>query len=64
VPLVEFAANNGTSKTIKCCEFFVVTGTNPQMSFEEIAEELKDSWMVDADGVKAVMQQVNEHLQV
>jgi hypothetical protein len=62
LPLTEFAVNNETCETTKCSAFFAVTGMDPQMTFEEMAEEPKDSRMIDANQVQAVMQQVYEHL--
>ena len=64
LPLAEFAANNGTSETTKCSAFFAVTGTDPRMTFEETAEESRDSRVVDADQVQTVMHQINEQLRV
>jgi hypothetical protein len=64
LPLAEFAANNGTSETTKCCAFFAVTGVDPRMSFEEMAEESRDLTVTDADQVQSMMQQIHEHLQV
>ena len=64
LPLAEFAANNGTSETTKCSAFFAVRGTDPRMTFEETAEESRDSRVVDADQVQTVMRQINKHLRV
>jgi hypothetical protein len=64
LPLAEFAANNGTSETTKCSTFFAVTGVDPRMSFEEMAEESRDSRVTDADQVQSTMHQIHEHLRV
>jgi hypothetical protein len=64
LPLAEFAANNTSSEATKCSAFFAVPGTDPRMTFEEAADKPRDSQMVDADSVQAVMQQVHEHLRV
>jgi len=64
LPLAEFAANNGTSETTKCSAFFAVTGVDPRMSFEEMAEDPRDSRATDADQVQLRMHQVHEHLRV
>jgi hypothetical protein len=55
LPLAEFAANTGTSETTKRSAFFAVTGVDPRMTFEEAAEELGDSRVIDADQVQAAM---------
>jgi hypothetical protein len=64
LPLAEIAANTGISETTKCSVFFTVTGTDPRMTFEETAEELGDSRVVDADHVQITLHQVHEHLPV
>jgi hypothetical protein len=64
LPLAEFAANNGTSETTKCSAFFAVTGVDPRMTFEEIAEEPGDPRILDADQVQTIMHQIHEHLRV
>jgi hypothetical protein len=64
LPLAEFAANNGTSAITKCSAFFPVTGTDPRMTFEEVAGEPGDSREIDADRVQATMHQIHEHLRV
>jgi len=64
LPLAEFAANNGSSETTKSSALFAVTGADPRMSFEEMAEESRDSRVIDADQVQSTMRQIHEHLQV
>lgn len=64
LPLAEFAANNTTSEATKCSAFFVVSGVDPRMTFEEAVDEPRDSRVVDAVSVQTAMQQVHEHLRV
>jgi hypothetical protein len=59
LPLAEFAANNGTSETTKCCAFFAVTGVDPRTTFEETAEESGDPRILDADQVQTRMNQIH-----
>ena len=63
LPLAEFAANNGVSKSTKCTPFFAVQGVDPRMSFAGVPTQERDQRCVNADQVQATMQQVNEHLQ-
>jgi hypothetical protein len=64
IPLAEFAANNTTSEATKCSACFAVSGTDPWMTFEETANESRDSRVVDANLVQETMRQVHEHLRV
>jgi len=64
LPLAEFAANNTTSEATKCSAFFAVSGIDPRMTFEEAADEPRDSRVIDADSVQMAMHQIHEHLRV
>jgi len=49
--LAEFAAINGASETMKCSQFFAVTGTDLPMRFQELAGGLQDARELVADQV-------------
>jgi len=64
LPLAEFAANNGMSKTMKCTPFFAVQRVDPRMLFVGEPIQEWDQRRLDANEVQATMQHVHEHLRV
>lgn len=40
--MAKFAANNGTSETMKCTPFFTIQGTDPRMSFSNETTKERD----------------------
>jgi len=49
VPLAEFAANNGVSKTTKCTHCYAVQGMNPRISLSGEPTKDRDQRRVSAD---------------
>jgi len=59
--MAKFAANNGTSETMKCTPLFTIQGTDPRMSFSNETTKERDQWRLDANQVQATMQQIHAH---
>jgi len=64
LPLVECAAKNGTSKTMKCTPFYAVHDVDPRMTFAGEPMQERDPRRIDTDQVQATMQQIHDHLRV
>ena len=62
--LAEFAAHNGTSGTTTCAPFVAVHGVDPRTSFIGEPTKEPDHRPINADQVQAIIQQVDEQLQV
>jgi hypothetical protein len=61
LPVAEFAANNGLSKSTKCTLCFRVQGADPQMSFAGNSTQERDQRRLDANQGQATLQHVYEH---
>jgi len=64
LPIAEFAANNGTSKTTQCTLYCALVRTVSQMTLSEAIEASHDQRLIEVDCVWLTMEQNHQHLPV